>query len=183
MLRLILALVLIVSSQLALANSKVVFETNYGKITIELFENEAPETVKNFLSYVDDGFYEGTIFHRVIKEHIVQGGGYTKELSKKQTRDPIKNEAKESLTHTRGTIAMARNSAPHTATSQFFINVKDNPEFDYRKHNMGYAVFGKIDEAGMRVVEKISYSKTGIIGMQKHVPVETVEIIRAYRLK
>ena len=183
MLRLSLAFILFFSSQLLLANPKVILETNQGNITITLFEKEAPLTVKNFLGYVDDGFYNGTIFHRVIKDFMIQGGGFTKELSKKQTKEPIKNEAQAMLKNLRGTISMARTSAPNTATSQFFINVKNNPPLDWKKHNLGYAVFGEIDNAGMRVVDKISYSHTGIIGMRRDVPVQTVEIIKAYRVK
>lgn len=183
MLRLTLAVIFLLSTHLALANPQVVLETNYGNITVTLFEKEAPLTVQNFLSYVDDGFYNGTIFHRVIKDFMIQGGGFTKELSQKQTKEAIKNEAKESLKNLRGTIAMARTSAPNTATSQFFINLKDNPSLDYKSFNLGYAVFGEVDEAGMRVVDKISYSLTGIIGMYRDVPVETIEIIKAYRVK
>ena len=178
-----IAIILLFISHFSLANPQVIFETNKGNITIELFEKEAPVTVKNFLAYVDSGFYNGTIFHRVIKDFMIQGGGFTKELSKKETNEPIKNEAKESLKNLRGTISMARTSAPNTATSQFFISVKDNPSLDWKKHNLGYAVFGKVDEAGMRVVDKISYTQTGIIGMRRDVPVDTVEIIKAYRVK
>lgn len=184
MLRFSLAIVFLLASHLALANPFVVLETTKGNITIELFEKEAPATVKNFLAYVDEGFYNGTIFHRVIKDFMIQGGGFTKDLAQKETKAPIQNEARELLKNLKGTISMARQSAPHTASSQFFINVVDNPSLDFRKHNMGYAVFGKIaDDDSLRVAEVISYVETGSSGMHKDVPVEAVEIIKAYRAK
>ena len=181
--KLMLALFTLLFAQGVLANPVVVLETSKGNITIELFEKEAPATVQNFLAYVDEGFYNGTIFHRVIPDFVVQGGGFNKNLSQKETKAPVQNEAKAALKNLRGTIAMARLSAPHSATSQFFINLRDNPALDYREHNMGYTVFGKIDDTGMMPVDQISYVETGTTGMHQNVPVEPIEIIRAYRLK
>lgn len=181
--KLLLALFTLLFAQGILANPVVVLETTKGNITIELFEKEAPATVQNFLAYVDEGFYNGTIFHRVIPDFVVQGGGFNKNLSKKETKAPIQNEAKAALKNLRGTISMARLSAPHSATSQFFINLRDNPALDYKPHNMGYTVFGKIDDTNMMPVDQISYVETGTTGMHQNVPVEPIEIIRAYRLK
>lgn len=165
------------------ANPKVRFETNVGSFTVELFADKAPITVKNFLAYVDSGFYKGTIFHRAIKNFMVQGGGFTKEMSKKKTRKPIKNEASKELSNVRGTIAMARLSAPDTATSQFFINVQDNPNLDYRKWNPGYTVFGKVSsEVEMAILDNIAYSETGNIGIYRDVPVNPVEILDIVRV-
>jgi peptidyl-prolyl cis-trans isomerase A (cyclophilin A) len=166
----------------AFAKTKVAIETNKGTIVLELFDKEAPKTTANFLSYIDSGFYKDTIFHRVIEGFVIQGGGFTKELAKKDTKKPVKNEAKESLKNVRGTIAMARLSAPDSATSQFFINVNDNTSLDWRKWNVGYAVFGKVIR-GMRVVEDISFQRTGKVGMYQNVPEEAVIITNAYRLK
>ena len=156
-------------------NPSVVVETSKGNFTIELYKDKAPKTVDNFLTYVDDGFYNGTIFHRVIRDFVVQGGGFTPEFARKKTKKPIKNEASEEAKNLRGTIAMARTSAPDTATSQFFINLKDNSSLDYRSFNKGYAVFGKIT-SGMSVVEQISYSDTGMVGRLKDVPTQTISI-------
>lgn len=164
-------------------NPKVLFETTAGDFTVELYANEAPKTVENFLQYVDSDFYKGTIFHRVIPNFMVQGGGFTKELAKKETRKPIKNEAKKSLKNLRGTIAMARLSAPDTATSQFFINVKDNDQLNWRSWNVGYAVFGKVNDFDMNVVDNISYSQTGSIGIHRNVPVEAIEILNVSRIE
>lgn len=171
------------TEKIAKPNPKVRFETNVGNFTVELFADKAPNTVKNFLAYVDSGFYKGTIFHRVIKNFMVQGGGFTKEMSKKKTRKPIKNEASKALSNERGTIAMARLSAPDTATSQFFINVQDNPNLDYRKWNPGYAVFGKVSsEVEMAVLDNIAYSETGNIGIHRDAPVNAIEILDIVRV-
>jgi peptidyl-prolyl cis-trans isomerase A (cyclophilin A) len=164
-------------------NPQVLIETTAGNITVELFINEAPETVKNFLSYVDSGFYEGTIFHRVIQNFMIQGGGFTKELSKKQTEKPIKNEASEAVKNIRGSIAMARTSAPNSATSQFFINVKDNENLDWRSWNVGYAVFGQVSPNSMGIVDNISFSQTGTIGIYRDVPVDAIEILKISRIQ
>lgn len=169
-------------SSFALAQTQVVVDTNRGQFVLELYDKEAPETVANFLNYVDKGFYNGTIFHRVIPNFVIQGGGFTKEFTQKKTDKPIKNEAKEELKNLRGTISMARMSAPDSATSQFFINTDDNSSLDWRKFNVGYAVFGKVVQ-GMEVVDEISYVATGTTGVHRDVPIDAVEMIKVYRVK
>jgi len=161
----------------------VVMKTTEGDITLELDNLKAPISTKNFLHYVKDGHYDGTIFHRVMPGFMIQGGGYTKELYEnarmrpKTTRDPIKNEASNGLSNLRGTIAMARLPQPHTATTQFFINVVDNNRsLDYPKNNGGYAVFGKV-VAGMEVVEAIRNSPTKGLGSHANLPEKVIEII------
>ena len=119
------------------------FETTHGAFTIELFEKDAPLTVANFLQYVDDEFFDGTVFHRIVPDFVIQGGGLTPDFSQKKTRDPVKNEADNGQQNVRGTLSMARTNAPHSATSQFFVNLKDNDFLDYRPGNHGYAVFGR----------------------------------------
>jgi peptidyl-prolyl cis-trans isomerase B (cyclophilin B) len=143
-------------------HQRLLIKTNKGDIEIELYADKAPKTVENFLKYVDDGFYKGTIFHRVIKDFMIQGGGYDAELQRKPTRDPIPNEANNGLRNETGTVAMARTSQPHSATSQFFINVKDNKFLDFTAETpqgWGYAVFGRV-VAGMDVVTAIEQSPT-----------------------
>lgn len=176
---LIAALLMLSCATLALANTQVVIDTNKGSFVIELFDDKTPVTVKNFLSYVNKGYYDGTIFHRVIADFVIQGGMFTPQLSKREPGEPIKNEASEDLKNLRGTVAMARLSAPDSATSQFFINLKDNPSLDYREWNVGYAVFGRVVQ-GMDVVETISYVPTGSTGMHRNVPVDPVEIRKAF---
>lgn len=156
----------------------VVVKTNHGEIKIELNEEKAPITVKNFLSYVDDKFYDGTIFHRVIDGFMIQGGGFDGEMKQKTTKDPIKNEATNGLTNENGTIAMARTGVVDSATAQFFINVKDNDFLNHRSTNpqdFGYAVFGRV-VAGMDVVNKIKKVATTNKGMHQNVPVDAVVI-------
>ena len=154
----------------------VKLETTMGNITIELNEQAAPVTVKNFLGYVEEGFYDGTIFHRVIPGFMIQGGGFTAEMVRKQTRSPIINEANNGLINDRGTIAMARTSDPDSATAQFFINHRDNAPLNYAENvNPGYAVFGRVTE-GMEVVDAIASVKTTIRMGMKDVPVESVVI-------
>jgi peptidyl-prolyl cis-trans isomerase B (cyclophilin B) len=162
--RLIIVLLSIFSAAtLAEGMPRVAMQTNQGKIVMELNQDKAPATVKNFLQYVKDGFYNGTIFHRVIEGFMIQGGGFTKDYEQKKTRDPINNEAANGLKNDRGTIAMARTGDPHSATAQFFINVVNN---DFLNHTApsgqgwGYAVFGKVVE-GMDVVDKIRAIPTG----------------------
>ena len=140
----------------------VLITTSKGDITVELLPAKAPETVANFLRYVDEGFYNGTIFHRVISGFMIQGGGYDQDYTKKQTHDPVTNEADNGLSNVRGSIAMARTGEPHSATAQFFINHTDNPALDHRNKGTGwgYAVFGKVVD-GMAVVDKIANVKTG----------------------
>lgn len=149
----------------ALAGPKVKLSTSLGDIVIELNEEKAPTTVKNFLGYVEDDFYDNTVFHRVISDFMIQGGGFALEddgsIKQKETKDPIQNEAKNGLKNARGTIAMARTGDPHSATAQFFINHKDNANLDYPSFDgWGYAVFGKVVE-GMDVVDKIAAVQTG----------------------
>jgi cyclophilin family peptidyl-prolyl cis-trans isomerase len=155
---------------------QVAMNTSLGTIKLELDRDKAPKTVDNFVQYVRDGFYDGTIFHRVIKDFMIQGGGYTPDMAKKQTRKPIQNEAKNGLKNKRGTIAMARTSDPHSATAQFFINHKDNDFLDYpSRDGWGYAVFGKVTE-GMSVVDTIASQATGIQKQMQNVPKQTVLI-------
>jgi peptidyl-prolyl cis-trans isomerase B (cyclophilin B) len=154
-------------------NPVVVMETSLGAIKIQLDDGHAPDTVKNFLSYVDDKFYDGTIFHRVIEDFMIQGGGYEPGLKEKRTKAPIKNEAPNGLSNKRGTIAMARTNDLNSATAQFFINVKDNDFLDNPRSP--YCVFGKVIE-GMDVVDKIRKVKTKRVGRMDDVPVEDVVI-------
>lgn len=155
----------------------VLMSTSLGNIKIELYEKEASETVKNFLSYVNDKFYDGTIFHRVIAGFMLQGGGFTENMEQKPTKPPIKNEGGNGLKNDTYTLAMARTSVPDSATSQFFINVKNNDFLnrDKSQDGVGYAVFGKVIE-GMDVVKKIEQVQTGRKGMYSDVPVEAVVI-------
>ena len=155
---------------------KVKLETSIGDIVIELNEKAAPVTVKNFIRYAEEGFYDGTIFHRVIPNFMIQGGGFKSDMQQKKTREPIVNEAKNGLKNDRGTIAMARTNDPNSATAQFFINHKNNDFLNYSgAQNPGYAVFGKVIE-GMDVVDKIAAVKTSQKGPQSDVPVEPVVI-------
>jgi cyclophilin family peptidyl-prolyl cis-trans isomerase len=163
--------------------TKVIMKTSLGDITIELNEEKAPITVKNFLSYVDDKFYDGTIFHRVIDGFMIQGGGFTPDMSQKPTKGQIKNEAANGLKNDRGTIAMARTMVVDSATSQFFINVKDNGFLNYSSpdpRGFGYCVFGKVTE-GMDVVDKIKGVATGNKNGMGDVPNETVKILEVRR--
>jgi peptidyl-prolyl cis-trans isomerase B (cyclophilin B) len=159
------------------ANPMVVMETSMGTIKIELFEDKAPNTVKNFLSYVDDKFYDNTIFHRVIPNFMIQGGGMETGLREKRAKDPIKNESTNGVANTRGTLAMARTTAPDSATAQFFINVADNGFLNRNqsRDGVGYCVFGKVTE-GMDVVDKIKAVRTASRGIHDDVPVEDVVI-------
>ncbi len=164
-------------------NPKVVLETSKGKIVLELFPDNAPETVKNFLNYVDAKFYDGMIFHRVIPNFMIQGGGFTTDMKRKTTQAPIKNEADKGLKNDRGTIAMARTGDPHSATAQFFISSKNNDFLNYRsktQQGWGYAAFGKVVE-GMKTVDAISAVKTKTLGGFRDVPAEPVVITSARR--
>ena len=159
----------------------VKLHTNHGVITLELNADKAPVTVANFLTYVEAGHYDNTIFHRVIDGFMIQGGGFTPEMDQKPTGEQIKNEADNGLKNERGTIAMARTQAPHSATAQFFINVADNGFLDFRAPDLqgwGYCVFGKVTE-GMDVVDKIRQVKTGSRGFHQDVPKDNVVIERA----
>ncbi len=163
----------------------VIMKTTYGDIVIELYPDKAPETVDNFLSYVDSKFYDGLVFHRVIPTFMIQGGGFTKEMSKKEPATTVKNEADNGLSNLKGTVAMARTGDPHSASSQFFINVKDNKSLDFKNKNSGqawgYCVFGKVI-SGMDVVDEIRQVKTTRKDGYNDVPVEPVVINKAYRL-
>lgn len=159
-----------------MTNPKIKIETTKGDIILELDGKNAPNSTKNFVEYVQAGFYDGTIFHRVIPGFMVQGGGMNPDMSEKETNAPIKNEANNGLKNDRGTIAMARTNDPHSASSQFFINVKDNAFLNFSSESMqgwGYAVFGKVTE-GMDVVDAIVAVKTGNQGYHSDVPVESV---------
>jgi len=165
-------------------NPVVILETSLGDIEVELYEKSAPKTVDNFMRYVKDGFYKNTIFHRVIKGFMIQGGGLTADMKQKPTRQPIENEATNGEKNLRGTIAMARTSEVHSASSQFFINTVDNAFLDHRsktQEGFGYCVFGKVT-AGMDVVGKIESSPTGTAGMFRDVPKVPV-VIKDVRLK
>lgn len=156
----------------------ITLHTNYGDIVIELDFDKAPKTAANFKQYVEDGFYNGTIFHRVIDGFMIQGGGFTEDFQQKETRATIENEADNGLQNLTGTLAMARTSDPHSATAQFFINVKDNSFLNHTGKNSsgwGYCVFGKVTE-GMDVVNKIKGVKTGSKGFHQDVPKEAVII-------
>ena len=160
------------------ALSKVKLETTHGDIVIELNADKAPNTVANFLSYVEDGFYNGTIFHRVIENFMIQGGGFTENFVQKTPKEPIKNEANNGLSNVKGSVAMARTGDPHSATAQFFINTVDNDFLDFRGENgpaWGYAVFGQVVE-GMDVVDAIRAVSTGNKGPHQDVPTENVVI-------
>jgi len=159
-------------------NPVVIMETSEGTVRIELFAEEAPETVRNFLAYVDDGFYDGTIFHRVMDGFMVQGGGFTADMKQKATRAPVQNEAANGLKNTRGTLAMARTSDPHSATAQFFVNVADNAFLNHRapsEADYGYCVFGKVIE-GLDVVDRIKGVETRTVGPFENVPATPVVI-------
>lgn len=162
--------------------TRVIMTTTMGEIHLELYDNDAPVTVKNFLSYVDSKYYEGTIFHRVIPNFMIQGGGFTVEMVQKETDSPIKNEASSKISNKRGTIAMARTNNPHSATSQFFINTKDNNFLDYGPRNPGYCVFGRVTK-GIEIVDAISKISTHREGFQENVPDEPVIISSVKRVK
>ncbi|OFC44541.1 cyclophilin, partial [Acidithiobacillus caldus] len=160
--------------------TQVVLHTNHGDITIALAADEAPQTVANFLRYVDDGFFDETIFHRVIPGFMIQGGGFTADMIQKRTHEPIRNEADNGLKNARGTLAMARTSDPHSATAQFFINLTDNEFLDFKSasgNGWGYAVFGRVVD-GMDVVDAIAKVATGNRGMHQDVPKESVIITK-----
>lgn len=167
----------------AVSNPQVVMETSKGEIVLELYPDKAPLTVKNFLDYIDAGFYSGTVFHRVIPGFMLQGGGFSRDMQKKSTLMPVKNEAFNGLKNDRGTIAMARTQDPHSASSQFFINTVDNAFLNYKSQTAagwGYAVFGKVIK-GMEVVDAISKVQTGTQGRFRDVPKTSVEIIKVRR--
>ncbi len=160
----------------AAADTQVRLDTNHGPVVIELFDDKAPATVDNFIAYVRDGFYDDTIFHRVIPGFVAQGGGFTADFERKSTRAPIENEADNGLKNRRGTLSMARTNDPDSATSQFYINLDDNAFLDDKPGKPGYAVFGRVIE-GMDTVEAIAAIPTGAAGpFRQDVPRETVRI-------
>lgn len=164
----------------AATNPRVVMETSLGEMVIELYPEKAPITVKNFLEYVDNGFYNGTIFHRIVPGFVIQGGGFDKDMAKKDTLEPIKNEADNGLKNLRATLSMARTSQVDSATSQFFINLKNNSALDHGSRDFGYAVFAKVVE-GQAVIDKIAAVKTTTRGYYRDVPVEPVIITEVKR--
>jgi cyclophilin family peptidyl-prolyl cis-trans isomerase len=160
-------------------NPGAIIHTSLGDIQLELYPAKAPASVKNFINYANSGFYDGTIFHRVISHFMIQGGGFTTDMQKKTTGEAIPNEAANGLSNKRGTIAMARTGDPHSATAQFFINVQDNPGLDYKgessSRSWGYAVFGRVS-SGMEVVDQIRFVETAAQPPFSDVPVEPVVI-------
>ncbi len=158
------------------------FETSRGDFTVELRDDEAPLTVANFLRYVDDGHFDGTVFHRVISGFMIQGGGFTADLDQKETHDPIQSEAGNGLKNERGTLAMARTSDPHSATSQFFVNLVDNAFLDERPGQRGYTVFARVVD-GMDVIDSIAAVRTGRRKGHDDVPLEPVTIVAATRMQ
>ncbi len=161
------------------SNPQVIIHTSMGDIGLELFADKSPLSVENFMRYVNSGFYDGTVFHRVISHFMIQGGGLTPDLKDKVTSEPIVNESPNGLSNKRGTVAMARTGNPHSATSQFFINVQDNGNLDYTDQNSsrgwGYAVFGKVT-SGMDVVESIRFAETRTVPPYSDVPIEPIMI-------
>ena len=166
-------------------NPRVDLDTSKGKIVLELYSDKAPQTFKNFLAYVDAGFYDGTIFHRVMPGFMIQGGGFTADMKQKRTQPPIQNEADNGLRNQRGTIAMARTQNPHSATAQFFINTKDNDFLNHKgksPQGWGYVVFGRVVE-GIGVVDAISNVSTVTRGGHRNVPTEPIVITKVNRSK
>ena len=159
----------------------ILFETTLGDFTVELFEKDAPETVVNFLKYIDAGFFDGTIFHRIVPGFVIQGGGFTEDMSQKRTQPPIKNEANNGLKNLRATLSMARTNDVNSATSQFFVNLKDNDFLDHKPGNYGYAVFARVTE-GMDVIDKIAAVATGRRSGFDDVPTEVVIMKRVQRI-
>ena len=158
------------------------FDTTLGSFTIDLFENDAPITTKNFLEYVDAGHFSDTVFHRVIPGFVIQGGGMTADMKQKTTRAPIRNESANGVKNRRGTLSMARTNDPHSATSQFFVNLVDNAFLDPGRGGAGYAVFGAVVE-GMDVIDKIAQAKTGRKAGHDDVPLEPIVVKSAARVE
>lgn len=181
--RILLTLSFLLSFSTFAANPVVIMDTSMGEIEIELNEEKAPVSVKNFLSYVDKKFYDNTIFHRVINGFMIQGGGFEEGMKEKKTSSPIVNEAKNGLKNDEGTIAMARTNDPNSATSQFFINVNNNDSLNFpQPDGHGYAVFGKVTK-GMHIVNRIKMVKTGNLSGHQNVPMDTVLIKSVKRAK
>ena len=163
-------------------NSLIRFETTHGTFTVELCPDEAPVTVENFLAYVDAEFFDGTIFHRIVPGFVIQGGGLDKDFDSKQTRAPIRNEARNGLKNSRGALSMARTSVVDSATSQFFVNLADNAFLDHSARDFGYAVFGRVTE-GMDAIDKIAGVATGRRKGYQDAPMEDVIIVSARRVE
>jgi peptidyl-prolyl cis-trans isomerase A (cyclophilin A) len=157
------------------------FHTTHGDFTVELFDKEAPVSVENFLKYVDDGHFDGTIFHRIVPGFVIQGGGLTSDFQPKKTRAPIANEATNGLKNERGTLSMARTNEVNSATSQFFVNLSDNAFLDHSKGQYGYAVFGRVSD-GLDVVDAIAAVRTGTRKQYQDAPLEDVTIVSARRV-
>jgi peptidyl-prolyl cis-trans isomerase A (cyclophilin A) len=157
------------------------FQTTHGDFTVELFEKDAPLSVENFLRYVDEGHFDGTIFHRIVPGFVIQGGGLTADFSAKKTRAPIANEARNGLKNARGTLSMARTNDVNSATSQFFVNLADNAFLDHSEQQYGYAVFGRVS-AGMDVVDKIARVRTGTRKHYQDAPLEDTCIVSVRRV-
>lgn len=164
-----------------LQSNIVVVQTSSGTIEIELFSEEAPKSAANFLKYADDKFYDGLTFHRVIPNFMIQAGGHDAKMDEKKGRDPIVNESTNGLSNVRGTVAMARTNRPDSATSQFFINLKDNAQLDFTETDPGYCVFGKVTK-GMDIVDRIAWVTTGKVGAWNDVPIDPV-IFKSVRRK
>jgi cyclophilin family peptidyl-prolyl cis-trans isomerase len=158
------------------------FETSHGGFTVELLSKDAPVTVENFLRYVDDGFFAGTIFHRIVPGFVIQGGGLTADFANKKTRAPIRNEANNGLKNTRGSLSMARTGDINSATSQFFVNLTDNGFLDHGPRDYGYAVFARVTD-GMEVIDKIARVATGTRKGYQDAPLEDVVIVSARRME
>lgn len=168
-----------------MSNPIILLETSSGDILLELFADKAPKTVENFLKYVDDEFYANTIFHRVIKDFMIQGGGYTVRMEEKDTNTLIQNEASNGLKNIHGALAMARTSDPHSASAQFYINVADNADLDYQDDSVegyGYCVFGHVND-GMDIIDKIQKLKTKAIGEHDDMPIDMVVITGVSRFE
>jgi peptidyl-prolyl cis-trans isomerase A (cyclophilin A) len=158
------------------------FQTTHGDFTVELFDKDAPISVENFLRYVDDGHFDGTIFHRIVPGFVIQGGGLTPDFASKKTRAPIANEATNGLKNERGTLSMARTNDINSATSQFFVNLSDNAFLDHTKAQHGYAVFGRVTE-GLEIVDKIAKVRTGTRKQYQDAPLEDALILAVRRLE
>ena len=171
-------LLLLASAEAAPVNPIVTLQTNMGDVALELDASKTPVTVKNFMDYVESGFYDGLIFHRVIEGFMIQGGGFNEKMVQASTRAPIKNEASKGAGNQRGTIAMARTNDPDSATAQFFINLQENQSLNYSRGNAGYAVFGRVID-GMAVVDEIAKVSTGRVGRYDDVPAKPVIIKKA----
>ncbi|GGK54182.1 peptidylprolyl isomerase [Amphritea balenae] len=178
---LLLSFSLIQAAAAEQTNPVVVMTTSEGVIELEMMPEQAPKTVANFLKYVDNGFFEGTIFHRVIKDFMIQGGGFTMHMDRKETLPPVQNESGNGLQNLTGTIAMARTQDPHSASSQFFINLKDNHFLNGTSMKAGYAVFGRVS-SGMDIVTKIGATETGTRGAYRDVPAKPI-LIQSVKLK